>query len=178
MRSSTFERVGRAGSDDDDLLTTGQAAEVLSSSRQHVVDLCDRGDLAFTTTGVHRRVRRSDVEALRTRTDQLTRDQERSLWLAHAVAGAIVFDPTATIDLARQNLKRLQEQHTRGQLARWLGEWQVLLDGPIEDLLATLTSRTPRARELRQNNPFAGVLSDEQRVAVLRAHSSTHRSRS
>lgn len=176
MRVSTIERAGR--SEDDDLLTTGQAAEVLSSSRQHIVDLCDRGDLPFTTTGVHRRVRRSDLEALRTRTDRLTRDQERSLWLAHAVAGAIVLDPATAIDAAKQNLQRLQEQHTRGQLARWLGEWQVLLEGPIEELLATLTSRTPRARELRQNNPFAGVLSDEQRVEVLRAYSSTHASRS
>lgn len=166
--------IGRTGRPEGDLLTTGQAAAVLSSSRQHIVDLCDRGDLPFTTTGVHRRVRRSDLEALRTRTDRLTRDQERSLWLAYAVAGAIVLDPVTTIGDARQNLQRLQEQHTRGQLARWLGEWQVLLDGPIEELLATLTSRTPRARELRQNNPFAGVIPDEQRAAVLQAFSSTY----
>lgn len=175
MGVSTIERIGRSAA--DDLLTTGQAAELLSSSRQHVVDLCDRGDLPFSTTGVHRRVRRSDVEALRTRTDRLTRDQERSLWLAYAVAGVIVQDPVATIDLAKQNLHRLQAQHTRGQLARWLGDWQVLLDGPVEEVLATLTSRTPRARELRQNNPFAGVLSDDQRVRVLWEHSVTHASR-
>lgn len=175
MQSSALQRAVQAGG--GDLLTTGQAAAVLSSSRQHVVDLCDRGDLPFTTTGVHRRVRRSDVEDLKTRTDRLTRDQERSLWLAHAVAGVIVQDPLATIDLAKHNLGTLRAQHTRGQLARWLGEWQVLLDGPIEDVLATLTSRSPRARELRQNNPFAGVLTDKQRVRVLGAHSSTHSTR-
>lgn len=175
MRGSTIERA--EPSEADDLLTTGEAARLLGSSRQHVVDLCDRGDLPFSTIGVHRRVRRSDVEALRTRTDRLTRDQERSLWLAHAVAGAIVLDPGTTVGLAKQNLQRLQAQHTRGQLARWLGEWEVLLDGPVEEVLATLTSLTPRARELRQNNPFAGVLSDDRRVRVLQEYSATHASR-
>lgn len=175
MRGSTIERA--EPSEVEELLTTGEAARLLSSSRQHVVDLCDRGDLPFSTTGVHRRVRRSDVEALRTRTDRLTRDQERSLWLAHAVAGTIVLDPVTTIGSAKQNLQRLQAQHTRGQLARWLREWEVLLDGPVEEVLATLTSQTPRARELRQNNPFAGVLSDAQRVRVLQEYTATHASR-
>lgn len=175
MQGSTIARAERSKA--DELLTTGEAARLLSSSRQHVVDLCDRGDLPFSTTGVHRRVRRSDVEALRTRTDRLTRDQTRSLWLAYAVAGAIVQDPLTTIGVAKQNLQRLQAQHTRGRLARWLGEWEALLDGPVEEVLATLTSRTPRARELRQNTPFAGVLPDDQRVRVLQEHSAAHASR-
>ncbi|MCU1499715.1 MAG: hypothetical protein JWM47_3668 [Acidimicrobiales bacterium] len=176
MRTATLERL--ADAEDDDLLTTGEAAKILSSSRQHIVDLCDRGDLPFTTTGSHRRVRRADVEALRTRTDRLTRDQERSLWLAHAVAGALVEEPERVLATARQNLRKLQAQHRRGQLARWLLEWEDLLNGPIETLLATMTSRTPRARELRQNNPFAGVLPEEQRVRVLAAYSATHGPRS
>ena len=48
----------------DELLTTGEAALMLNSSRQHVVDLCDLGDVSFTTVGTHRRVRRADVEML------------------------------------------------------------------------------------------------------------------
>jgi hypothetical protein len=42
-----------------------------------------------------------------------------------------------------------------------------LLDGSLTDLLAALTSPAPRSRELRQNNPFAGVLADEERHKVL-----------
>ena len=70
MRTTLHETITRAES--DELLTTGEAAKILNSSRQHVVDLCDRGDLSFTTTGRHRRVRRADVETLRTRTQRLT----------------------------------------------------------------------------------------------------------
>lgn len=61
--------------------TTGEAALILNSSRQHVVDLCNRGDLPYVTVGTHRRIRRSDLEAVAERTLGLTRDQRRSLWL-------------------------------------------------------------------------------------------------
>ena len=51
-------------SPDLDLLTTGQAARLLGTSRQHVVDLCTSGRLAFQVVGTHRRVRRGDVVRL------------------------------------------------------------------------------------------------------------------
>ena len=160
----------------EDLISTGEAAQMLGSSRQHVVDLCERGDLAFVTTGTHRRVRRSDVDAVRTRTERLTRDQRRSLWLGYAVAGKLVADTTgATLDLARRNLERLRRAHPRGAAARWIAEWERLLDGPEERVLEVLTSRTPRARELRQNSPFAGVLTDEERRQVLSRFGGTGR---
>lgn len=158
---------------DDELLTTGEAARILNTSRQHVVDLCDRGDLPFVTTGRHRRVRRADVEALRTRTYRLTRDQTRSLWLGHAIAGKLVTDPQGVLDKGRDNLAHLNRAGSRGASNRWLAEWQRILEGPVAAVLDALTSRTPRARELRQNAPFAGVLSEEERLSVLRALAST-----
>jgi excisionase family DNA binding protein len=77
MRTARFDSI--AFDEAEEPLTTGEAATLLNSSRQHVVDLCDRGELPFTTIGKHRRVLRSDVEAIRTRTERLTRDQRRSL---------------------------------------------------------------------------------------------------
>jgi len=151
----------------DDLITTGEAAKVLGTSRQHVVDLCDRGDLPFRTVGTHRRVSRADVEELSARTQRLTRDQLRSWWLANAVAGKLVRDPDRVLDLAHRNLAQLQAVHTRGQGARWLAQWDTILRGPIEVVLEALTSRTPRARELRQNSPFAGVLTETERAEIL-----------
>lgn len=150
----------------DDMLTTGEAARVLNSSRQHVVDLCNSGDIPFVTVGTHRRVRRADVELVRDRTLRLTRDQRRSLWLAFAVAGRIAADPQSAVSRARRNLVTMHRS-TRGQAVTWLDEWQRLLDGRIEDLLIALTSRSPRGRDLRQNSPFAGVLSESERTEVL-----------
>ncbi len=153
----------------DDLLTTGEVAKILNSSRQHVVDLCNSGELPYTTVGKHRRVRRRDVEMLRNRSLRMSRDQRRSLWLNTAVAGRLVADPSGVLNRARANLDTLQAAHPRGQAAYWLEEWAKLLDGPTERVLEVLTSPTPWAREMRQNSPFSGVLDDDERVQVLTA---------
>jgi len=123
-------------------------------------------------------VSRRDVEALRTRTTRLTRDQMLSLWLSHAVAGRLVQDPDGTLRSARQNLTRMLAGSARGSAKVWLQQWVDLLGGPIEDVLEALTSRSPRSRELRQNSPFAGVLTDQQRQTALRAFKSMNRTNS
>lgn len=151
----------------EELLTTGEAAALLGVSRQQVVDLCTEGQLPHSWAGKHRRLRRRDVETLAEGNRRMTRDQVRSLLLAHAVAGHVATDPDGTRAMARANLRRMLEATPRGGARVWLQEWARLLDGPLVDLLATLTSPTPRSRELRQNSPFAGVLSDTERLAVL-----------
>jgi len=164
-RSATIEQANEVES--EELLTTGEAAKLLSSSRQHVVNLCNAGDLPYLTVGKHRRVRCRDVEARRTRSQRPSRDQRRSLWLNTAVAGRLVVDPNVVLRLARENLQTLEASHPRGQAAHWLSEWRGLLDGPTERIIEVLTSPTPWAREMRQNSPFAGVLGDEERMRVL-----------
>lgn len=154
-----------------DLLTTGEAASLLGSSRQHVVDLCQRGYLAYVKIGTHRRLRRADVEVLAKPT--LTRDQERSLWLHRVVAGRLAMEPDGALAKARTNIDTLRRAHPGGAARRWIERWQMLLDGPIDSLLDILVSPSERAIELRQNSPFAGVLSEQERQAALasfRAH--------
>jgi excisionase family DNA binding protein len=157
---------------EDDLLTTGEAAKVLNCTRQHVVDLCARGDLPYTTVGTHRRISRENVEAVKTRTDRLSRDERRSLWLAYVVAGRIATAPERTIGDALGHLDRMRP-NARGQAAKRLDEWERLLNGPVDRLLAALTDRSLRGRELRQNSPFAGALTEQERQMALdewRAH--------
>jgi excisionase family DNA binding protein len=156
-----------ADAEADDLLTTGEAAQLLGTSRQHVVDLCNAGDLPYLTVGRHRRVSRRDVEAVRAGTRRWTRDQLRSLWLSHAVAGRLVEDPHGVLARARNNLAEMLAHSARGSAKIWLQKWQQLLEGPVEGVLEALTSRSPISRELRQNSPFAGVLTDVQRQAAL-----------
>ena len=164
MRSAVFETATMT--DPEEQLSTGEAAKLLNSSRQHVVDLCTKGLLNFTTVGKHRRVRRGDIEALRQRTERLTTDQQRSLWLAYAVSGRIVADPDGARMVARDNLAKM-ESVTRGSAAQWLHEWEKLLSGPLDVMLGAYTSRDLKGRELRQNSPFGGLLSDEERTTVL-----------
>jgi excisionase family DNA binding protein len=149
------------------LLTTGEAAALLRSSRQHVVDLCERGLLPYVRVGSHRRVRRADIDALLR--PEPTRDQLKALWLHRAIAGRLATDPDAVLTKAAANLDRLRRVHPDGMTAVWLDRWRVILDGGIEGVMQALTSVEPYAIELRQNSPFAGVLPEEDRRAVLAA---------
>jgi len=153
--------------DPADLVSTGAAARLLGCSRQHVVDLCERGALPFVSVGSHRRVRRADVAGLIRR--ELTRDQERSLWLHRVVAGRLALDPDGVLALAARNLRHLREVHPRGMTAHWLDRWQQVLDSGEDAVFSVLTSPSAEAAELRQNSPFAGVLSEEERAAALQA---------
>jgi len=149
-----------------EVITTGEAARLLGVSRQHVVDLCDRGRLACERTPVHRRVRRNDVEALRKRSE-LTREEMRSLWLNRAVAARVAQDPVTVLSRARQNLDRFALIHEGSTVTTWLERWRRVLDDGPEAVMQVLTSTAPEASELRQNSPFPGVLPEDERRAVL-----------
>lgn len=62
-----------------DVLTTGQAADLLGVSRPTVVALIESGKLPATRTGIHRRLRLSDVLALRERQGITRREALRDL---------------------------------------------------------------------------------------------------
>ena len=78
-----------------------------------------------------------------------------------------MIDPERTLQRARVNLRRLHAAHPRGMAAHWLYEWERLLDRPVDELLEALTSRSERGCELRQNSPFAGVLTQRERGRIL-----------
>ena len=151
------------------LLTTGAVAKLLGTSRQQVVNLCERGDLPFVMVGKHRRVERSAVEALLRPKPRLTRDQLKSLWLHQAVAGILVTDPDLVMDKAAANLDRLLIQHRGTMTEGWLMRWREKLGEGPGAVLKTLTSEDAESVELRQNSPFAGVLSQPQRQQVLKS---------
>jgi len=48
-----------------------------------------------------------------------------------------------------------------------LQEGLEVLDGAPEGVVAVLTSRDERSTRLRQSNPFAGVLSQQERNGIL-----------
>jgi excisionase family DNA binding protein len=156
-----------------DLLSVGEAAILLRSSRQHVVALCARGLLPYVNDGSHKRIRRSDVEALIR--PALTRAQVEQLWLHQAVAGKFVANPSALIAAATINLRRLRRLHPEGSGWEWLDRWQVVLDDGAEAVLDVLTSPSDFAIEMRRMSPFTGMLSEVERRTVLDALADSRR---
>jgi excisionase family DNA binding protein len=157
------------------LLTTGEAARLLQSSRAHVADLCLRGLLPHVKVGVQRRVRRADLEALIQ--SGLTRAQLESLWLHRSVAGKLVANPPVVLAAAAINLRRLRRLHPEGRAREWLVRWDAVLDDGVEAVLDALTSSAEYAIELRSVSPFAGVLSEVERRTVLAAYAESRRDR-
>jgi excisionase family DNA binding protein len=149
------------------LLTTGEAAVLLRSSRAHVIDLCLRGLLPYVVIGTQRRIRREDVEALIR--PGLSQDELQSLWLHRAVAGKIVQSPAAIIAAAAINLRRLRRLHPEGGAWEWLDRWEIVLEDGAEAVLDALTSSAEYAVELRWASPFAGILTESERQSVIDA---------
>lgn len=89
-----------------------------------------------------------------------------------------------SLALHRHVVNKLQRQpdamaRVRATLARWrtqvsentqpyLAEWQAALDAGDEVALALAVEDSERARALRQCSPFCGVLTEAERLAVLR----------
>jgi excisionase family DNA binding protein len=157
------------------LLTTGEAAVLLRSSRAYVVDLCLRGLLPYVIIGLQRRIRRCDVEALIQ--PGMSREELATLWLHRAVAGRLIREPRAVMAAAAINLRRLRRMHPEGRAWEWLDRWDAVLDQGVEAVLDALTSSAAYAVALRVTSPFAGILSEGERQQVLDAFAASRHDR-
>ena len=160
----------------DELLTTGQVAKILGATVRHVVNLCLRGELPYSMVGTHRRIKRSDADALAGRAagnagGPMTQDQLRALWLHRAVAGKIAADPERILPNAEAMALRLLAREPAG--APWLRQWLAVIGRGPEAVMRTLVSTDPMARELRANSPFAGVLPASERADILASFART-----
>jgi hypothetical protein len=91
---------------------------------------------------------------------------ERSLALDRLTSAKIAANP-ALVEKARANVRRW----LRGcspSVRPVLLEWESILGGPTDALLALLTATDERAARLRQSSPFAGILSTKERTTILR----------
>ena len=82
-----------------------------------------------------------------------------SLELARRIAERMRRQPEV-LDIARANLMRWSQQNFAvPSLRRCYAEWQQILSRPVEEISTLLCSESDNAQRLRQNSPFAGVLS-------------------
>jgi transcriptional regulator with XRE-family HTH domain len=103
----------------------------------------------------------------------MTREDRRSLVLHEAIAERLKEDPERVLRRARRTLALMRKRHPGA--ASLLGEWALNLRLPVSDLVEVLRDPRPRARELRQVTPFAGVLSAAERTRLYRAFEASER---
>ena len=93
---------------------------------------------------------------------------QRSLALREAVAAKLEAHPQL-LDVARRNLERWLQRNP----ATAVREWRSILDStPLADVVGLLRSSSDEAARLRQSSPFAGLLTTEERRAVMGVYES------
>jgi hypothetical protein len=90
------------------------------------------------------------------------------LALHQAVAAKLEAHPQL-LDLARQNVERWLLHSPAAALREWRG---ILHSAALSDVVALLRSSSEEATRLRQSSPFAGVLTTEERRAIMAAYES------
>jgi len=84
------------------------------------------------------------------------------------IAERLQANPEAVLGHARANLARWAKNYREGPLPGWMREWQALLAGPRERVLEVLTGEDEESIRLRSSSPFAGVVSPEERAALIK----------
>lgn len=112
--------------------------------------------------------RRLLIEVAPSRAWPLTREDRRSLALHRAVLRRLLEDPDAVRTKGLSNVATMRRT-SDGSAASYLDEWESLLQGAFEELVAALTSLDLRSRDLRQTTPFAGVVPPRERWDIVRA---------
>jgi hypothetical protein len=91
----------------------------------------------------------------------------RSLAFGLLIAEKLVVSIQPIVDQARRNLELQRTVHSDGSADRYLDAWEKLLAAPAESILRVLTSLDEESVALRHAAPFAGVLTDAERLSVI-----------
>ena len=128
-----------------------------------------------------RRERTTVSEVAREALERELRPQRREvrvqLELHRALLGKLISDQGRIRRLAHRNITKSRSL-VRGDQARgWLDEWEALLDGRPERLVDVFLGEDEHSIDLRQVSPFAGALSDEERLAAIQRANTAHAAR-
>lgn len=145
----------------------------LARTSQPTIAAYEGGAKAPSLRTLRRLARVLGLEAWTLFVPPMTREDRRSLALHETIAAHLEEQPHAVLARARRNLALAKERQPGA--AASFREWDRILRLPPSDIVETLRDPRPRARELRQVTPFAGVLSAAERTRVYRAFEASER---
>lgn len=97
----------------------------------------------------------------------MNRREERVAYELHAsVLEKMAVDPGVVHEIAMRNLAKMKSIPWADIADGWLKEWRRLLNGSLEELREFALRDTELGRDLRQCSPFAGVLTQGERLAA------------
>lgn len=119
-------------------------------------------------TGVSLSVVQRLLEKAKASRPALERREERVSYELHrAVAEKVIEDPQQVLSQARSNLQKMLARTRGAHAAGWIHEWEALVSGDIPHLVEVMLRPDERSIDLRQMSPFAGVLTQEERLVAI-----------
>lgn len=77
-------------------------------------------------------------------------------------------DAPALLQVGCENLER--ERRLHGKLSYASREWERILERPWPQIRAILLEESDEGQRLRSSHPFAGIVSDAERVVIMDRH--------
>jgi transcriptional regulator with XRE-family HTH domain len=139
----------------------------LAKTSQPTIAAYEAGRKAPSLRTLRRLARALGLEAWTFFVPPMTREDRRSLALHEAIAQRLLEEPRGVLARARRTLALTRRRHPGA--AAPFREWDRILRLSPPDIVEVLRDPRPRARELRQVTPFAGILSAAERARVYRA---------
>lgn len=149
-------------------LTQAELARLAGTSQSTVSDY-ESGRVSPTIEVADRLLRVVGSEL--TSTPVWTRADLRSLSLARLYSRRLLEDPERVREVARGNLDKMRSLGPAVQ--PWVKAWNGLLELPVHVLADLLVDDSEFARALRPTNPFAGVVDEADRMAIVLGHDAT-----
>ena len=97
--------------------------------------------------------------------DKVLDHSKLSFYLHHAVKNKLLTNPNSVITVARRNLKNWKERYGYGP--KWMSDWERIIANGIASIIEVLDGKDEKSVLLRSSSPFAGVLSNKERMRVI-----------
>ncbi|MCO4254818.1 hypothetical protein [Pseudarthrobacter cellobiosi] len=111
----------------------------------------------------------SAIKAARYRRPRMPRREERIPFELHVQLGLKLHENEQSIrEIGRAGIERMRQRPRNPIAEKWLDRWTELLDLPLGEFEAAMLEDSPMAKELRQMSPFAGALTQGERVIAIK----------
>jgi hypothetical protein len=155
-----------------------QSLNGTGDSPQLRVRLPDALRAALTRRAAHEGVTVSELarQILASAATEARPENRVQLELHRALLGKLLGDLGLAREIAYVNLDRMRSSVRGAQAQGWLDEWAELIDDPGPRLIDVFLGEDEHSTDMRQVSPFAGVLTQQERLAAIeRARSNASR---
>ncbi|MFC8039549.1 helix-turn-helix domain-containing protein [Paenarthrobacter sp. NPDC057355] len=111
----------------------------------------------------------SSIKSARSRRPRLLRREERIPFELHIeLSLKLHLDEQRIRSIGRAGVEKMRERPRSTVADEWVNRWDELLGLPVEEIEEAMLEDSPFATELRQMSPFAGALSEQERLIAIK----------